>query len=99
MIFAGFVSDIENVYAALDVFLLPPLFRSAQQFPARRDGLRDPLNSYPTAAPWGEILEDGHSGLLVEAAKTPRPPTQPSPKFCATPPPQKKWPKPAVSAS
>ena len=46
----------------------------------------------------GEIIEDGRSGFLVEARNIP-PSEQPTPRILRDPQPQKKWPKPAVTAS
>jgi glycosyltransferase involved in cell wall biosynthesis len=70
VIFAGFVSDIENVYAAVDVFLLPSFFEALNNSLLAAMAYEIPSISFNRGA-LGEIIEDGHSGLLVEAANTP----------------------------
>jgi glycosyltransferase involved in cell wall biosynthesis len=70
VIFAGFVSDVENVYAALDVFLLPSFFEALNNSLLAAMAYEIPSISFNRGA-LGEIIEDGHSGLLVEAANTP----------------------------
>jgi glycosyltransferase involved in cell wall biosynthesis len=70
VVFAGFVSDVENVYAALDVFLLPSFFEALNNSLLAAMAYEIPSISFNRGA-LGEIIEDGHSGLLVEAANTP----------------------------
>src|SRR5262249_7315469 len=70
VIFAGFVRDVENVYAALDVFLLPSLFEALNNSLLAAMAYEIPSISFHRGA-LGEIIEDGKSGLLVEAANTP----------------------------
>jgi L-malate glycosyltransferase len=70
VIFAGFVKDVENVYAALDVFLLPSFFEALNNSLLTAMAYEIPSISFNRGA-LGEIIEDGRSGLLVEAANTP----------------------------
>lgn len=70
VIFAGFVKDVENVYAALDVFLLPSFFEALNNSLLAAMAYEIPSVSFRRGA-LGEIIEDGRSGLLVEAANTP----------------------------
>ena len=70
VLFAGFVSDVENVYAALDVFLLPSFFEALNNSLLAAMAYEIPSISFNRGA-LGEIIEDGYSGLLVEAANTP----------------------------
>jgi L-malate glycosyltransferase len=70
VIFAGFVKDVENVYAALDVFLLPSFFEALNNSLLAAMAYEIPSISYRRGA-LGEIIEDPQSGLLVEAANTP----------------------------
>jgi glycosyltransferase involved in cell wall biosynthesis len=70
VIFAGFVKDVENVYAALDVFLLPSFFEALNNSLLAAMAYETPSISYRRGA-LGEIIEDDKSGLLVEAANTP----------------------------
>jgi glycosyltransferase involved in cell wall biosynthesis len=70
VIFAGFVKDVENVYAALDIFLLPSFFEALNNSLLAAMAYEIPSISYRRGA-LGEIIEDDNSGLLVEAANTP----------------------------
>jgi len=70
VVFAGFVTDVENVYAALDVFLLPSFFEALNNSLLAAMAYEIPSISFNRGA-LGEIIQDGHSGLLVEAANTP----------------------------
>jgi glycosyltransferase involved in cell wall biosynthesis len=69
VIFAGFVKDVENVYAALDVFLLPSFFEALNNSLLAAMAYEIPSISFRRGA-LGEIIEEGRSGLLVEAANT-----------------------------
>jgi glycosyltransferase involved in cell wall biosynthesis len=69
VIFAGFVKDVENVYAALDVFLLPSFFEALNNSLLAAMAYEIPSMAYRRGA-LGEIIEHGKSGLLVEAANT-----------------------------
>jgi L-malate glycosyltransferase len=69
VIFAGFVNDVENVYAALDVFLLPSFFEALNNSLLAAMAYEIPSISFNRGA-LGEIIEAGRSGLLVEAANT-----------------------------
>jgi glycosyltransferase involved in cell wall biosynthesis len=64
MIFAGFVKDVENVYAALDVFLLPSFFEALNNSLLAAMAYEIPSIAFNKGA-LGEIIEDGRSGLLV----------------------------------
>jgi glycosyltransferase involved in cell wall biosynthesis len=64
VIFAGFVKDVENVYAALDVFLLPSLFEALNNSLLAAMAYEIPSIAFNKGA-LGEIIEDGRSGLLV----------------------------------
>jgi glycosyltransferase involved in cell wall biosynthesis len=64
MIFAGFVSDVESVYAALDVFLLPSFFEALNNSLLAAMAHEIPSIAFNRGA-LGEIIEDGQSGLLV----------------------------------
>jgi L-malate glycosyltransferase len=70
VIFAGFVSDVENVYAAIDVFLLPSLFEALNNSLLAAMAYEVPSISFNRGA-LGEIIEDGRSGLLVEPKNVP----------------------------
>jgi L-malate glycosyltransferase len=69
-IFAGFVEEIDTVYAALDVFLLPSLFEALNNSLLAAMAYEIPSISFNRGA-LGEIIEEGKSGLLVEAANVP----------------------------
>jgi glycosyltransferase involved in cell wall biosynthesis len=64
VIFAGFVKDIESVYTALDVFLLPSFFEALNNslLAAMAHGI--PSIAFRRGA-LAEIIEDGKSGLIV----------------------------------
>jgi L-malate glycosyltransferase len=64
MIFAGFVTDVENVYAALDVFLLPSFFEALNNSLLAAMAYEVPSIAFNRGA-LGEIIEDAKSGLLV----------------------------------
>jgi glycosyltransferase involved in cell wall biosynthesis len=64
VIFAGFVKDIENVYAALDVFLLPSFFEALNNSLLAAMAYKIPSIAFNKGA-LGEIIEDDKSGLLV----------------------------------
>jgi glycosyltransferase involved in cell wall biosynthesis len=70
VIFAGFVTDVESVYAALDMFLLPSFFEALNNSLLAAMAYEIPSISFNRGA-LGEIIEDGQSGLLVEAANLP----------------------------
>lgn len=70
VIFAGFVKEIDTVYAALDVFLLPSFFEALNNSLLAAMAYEIPSISFNRGA-LGEIIEDGRSGLLVEAANVP----------------------------
>jgi glycosyltransferase involved in cell wall biosynthesis len=64
VIFAGFVKDVENVYAALDVFLLPSFFEALNNSLLAAMAYEIPSIAFNKGA-LGEIIEHGKSGLLV----------------------------------
>src|SRR6202035_1404019 len=64
VIFAGFVTDVESVYAALDVFLLPSFFEALNNSLLAAMAYEIPCIAFNRGA-LGEIVEDGKSGLLV----------------------------------
>jgi L-malate glycosyltransferase len=64
VIFAGFVEDVETVYAALDVFLLPSFFEALNNSLLAAIAYEIPSIAFNRGA-LGEIIEDGKSGLLV----------------------------------
>ena len=64
MIFAGFVKDVENVYAALDVFLLPSFFEALNNSLLAAMAYEIPSIAFNRGA-LGEIIEHEKSGLLV----------------------------------
>jgi len=66
--FAGFVSDVESVYMALDVFLLPSFFEAQSNALMSAMAYAIPSIAFNLGGP-AEIIEDGQSGLLVEPAK------------------------------
>jgi glycosyltransferase involved in cell wall biosynthesis len=70
VIFAGFVKDVESVYAALDVFLLPSFFEALNNSLLAAMAYEIPSIAFHRGA-LGEIIENGKSGLLVEAANVP----------------------------
>jgi len=64
VIFAGFVKNIENVYAALDVFLLPSFFEALNNSLLAAMAYEIPSIAFKQGA-LGEIIENEKSGLLV----------------------------------
>jgi L-malate glycosyltransferase len=64
VIFAGFVKDVEMVYAALDVFLLPSMFEALNNSLLAAMAYEIPSIAFNRGA-IGEIIEHGKSGLLV----------------------------------
>jgi glycosyltransferase involved in cell wall biosynthesis len=70
VIFAGFVKDVENVYAALDVFLLPSFFEALNNSLLAAMAYEIPSIAFNRGA-LGEIIEDGKSGLLVSGPDVP----------------------------
>jgi len=64
VIFAGFVKDVETVYAALDVFLLPSFFEALNNSLLAAMTYEIPSIAFDRGA-LGEIIEDKKSGLLV----------------------------------
>jgi len=67
VISAGFISDIDSVYAALDVFLLPSFFEALSNALMSAMAYAIPSIAFNLGGP-AEIIEDGKSGLLVEPA-------------------------------
>jgi glycosyltransferase involved in cell wall biosynthesis len=66
VIFAGFVRDIESVYRALDVFVFPAMFEGLGTSLLAAMAHAVPCVTYFGCA-LGEIVENGKSGLQVEA--------------------------------
>jgi glycosyltransferase involved in cell wall biosynthesis len=64
VIFAGFVKDVESVYAALDVFLLPSFFEALNNSLLAAMAHAIPSIAFRRGA-LAEIIEDGQSGLIV----------------------------------
>ena len=64
VIFSGFVKDVETVYAALDVFLLPSFFEALNNSLLAAMAYETPSVAFHRGA-LGEIIEDGKCGLLV----------------------------------
>jgi glycosyltransferase involved in cell wall biosynthesis len=64
VLFAGFVKEVESVYAALDVFLLPSFFEALNNSLLAAMAYEIPSIAFNKGA-LGEIIEDGKSGLLV----------------------------------
>jgi glycosyltransferase involved in cell wall biosynthesis len=60
----GFVADVENVYAALDVFLLPSFFEALNNSLLAAMAYEIPSIAFNRGA-LGEIIEHEKSGLLV----------------------------------
>jgi len=65
VIFAGFVTDIESVYPALDVFLFPSSFEGLGTSLLAAMSYEVPSVAFQCCA-FGEIIENEKSGLLVE---------------------------------
>jgi glycosyltransferase involved in cell wall biosynthesis len=70
VIFAGFVKDVENVYAALDVFLLPSFFEALNNSLLAAMAYEIPSIAFSRGA-LGEIIENRKSGLLVSGPDVP----------------------------
>lgn len=64
VIFAGFVKDIESVYAALDIFLLPSFFEAFNNSLLAAMAYEIPSIAFAKGA-LTEIMEEGKSGLFV----------------------------------
>jgi glycosyltransferase involved in cell wall biosynthesis len=64
VLFPGFVKDIDNVYAALDVFLLPSLFEALNNSLLAAMAYEIPSIAFRRGA-LSEIIEHEKSGLLV----------------------------------
>ena len=64
VLFPGFVKDVENVYAALDIFLLPSFFEALNNSLLAAMAYEIPSIAFNRGA-LGEIIEDEKSGLLV----------------------------------
>jgi glycosyltransferase involved in cell wall biosynthesis len=71
VIFAGFVSDIETVYPALDVFLFPSTFEGLGTSLLAAMSYEVPSIAFSCCA-FGEIIENERSGLLVETGNVPQ---------------------------
>jgi glycosyltransferase involved in cell wall biosynthesis len=67
--FAGFVPDVEHVYAALDVFLLPSFFEALNNSLLAAMSYEIPSIAFRRGA-LGEIIEHEKSGLLVSGPDT-----------------------------
>jgi glycosyltransferase involved in cell wall biosynthesis len=70
VILAGFVSDVEKVYAAIDVFLLPSFFEALNNSLLAAMAYEIPSIAFDRGA-LAEIIENGVSGFLVKAADVP----------------------------
>jgi L-malate glycosyltransferase len=70
VIFTGFVKEIEQVYSALDIFLFPAQFEGlgTSLLAAMSHGI--PSIAFKGCA-FGEIIEDGKSGILIEKESLP----------------------------
>jgi glycosyltransferase involved in cell wall biosynthesis len=66
VIFAGFVDDVEEVYAALDLFLLPSFFEALSNALMSAMAYAVPSIAFNCGGP-AEVIEHGKSGLLIEA--------------------------------
>jgi glycosyltransferase involved in cell wall biosynthesis len=64
VIFAGFVKDVESVYAALDLFLLPSFFEALNNSLLAAMAHEIPSIAFRRGA-LAEIIENGQSGLMV----------------------------------
>jgi len=64
VVFAGFVKDVESVYAALDVFLLPSFFEAFNNSLLAAMAYEIPSIAFAKGA-LTEIIEEGKSGLFV----------------------------------
>jgi glycosyltransferase involved in cell wall biosynthesis len=70
VIFPGFVKDVESVYAALDVFLLPSFFEALNNSLLAAMGYAIPSIAFRRGA-LAEIIEDGQCGLIVSGPDVP----------------------------
>jgi glycosyltransferase involved in cell wall biosynthesis len=70
VLFPGFVKDVEMVYAALDVFLLPSFFEALNNSLLAAMAYEIPCIAFNKGA-LGEIIEDKKSGLLVSGPDVP----------------------------
>ncbi len=70
VLFLGFVKDVESVYAALDVFLLPSFFEALNNSLLGAMAYEIPSIAFNRGA-LGEIIEDRKSGLLVSGPDVP----------------------------
>jgi len=70
VIFAGFVKEIEEVYRALDVFLFPAQFEGLGTSLLAAMSYGVPSIAFDGCA-FGEIIEKGKSGMLVENKSVP----------------------------
>ena len=70
VLFPGFVKDVDKVYAALDVFLLPSFFEALNNSLLAAMAYEVPSIAFHRGA-LGEIIEDGKSGLLVSGPDVP----------------------------
>jgi glycosyltransferase involved in cell wall biosynthesis len=70
VLFPGFVKDVETVYAALDVFLLPSFFEALNNSLLAAMAYEIPSIAFNRGA-LGEIIENGKSGLLVSGPDVP----------------------------
>ena len=71
VMFAGFVTQVAHVYAALDVFLLPSLFEALSNALMSAMAYGVPSIGFNCGGP-AEIIEHGRSGLLVEKEDVPQ---------------------------
>ena len=70
VLFTGFVKDVESVYAALDVFLLPSFFEALNNSLLAAMAYEIPSIAFHRGA-LGEIIENEKSGLLVSGPDVP----------------------------
>ena len=70
VIFAGFVTAMEPFYSALDLFLFPSRFEGLGTSLLAAMSYSVPSIAFSTCA-FGEIIEHGKSGLLVETGNEP----------------------------
>jgi glycosyltransferase involved in cell wall biosynthesis len=70
VILPGFVKEVEKVYAALDVFLLPSFFEAFNNSLLAAMAYQIPSIAFRRGA-LTEIIEDGRSGLIVSGPDVP----------------------------
>jgi glycosyltransferase involved in cell wall biosynthesis len=70
VLFPGFVKEVETVYAALDVFLLPSFFEALNNSLLAAMAYEIPSIAFNKGA-LGEIIENEKSGLLVSGPNVP----------------------------